>query len=112
MYNWITIIGGILTTVISGFCGWFFTKKRYYSEVKSNDLDNLQKTLDFYQELSDDTSKRLTEILAKNSTLEDQIDHLKEENNELKDMVTKQSKQIEELKNEIIKLSKAVNKIK
>ena len=59
MDTWIAILGGLLTTIISGFSGWFFTKKKYNAEVDNNLINNMQESLEFYKTLADDNKRRL-----------------------------------------------------
>ena len=40
---------GIVTTVASGFTSWFFTRKKYNSEVDNNVIQNMKESLDFYK---------------------------------------------------------------
>ena len=63
MDTWIAILGGLLTTIISGFSGWFFTKKKYNAEVDNNLINNMQESLEFYKALADDNKRRLEEVL-------------------------------------------------
>lgn len=109
--GFIATLSGVVTTFVAGFCGWFFTKKKYNSEVKSNDIENMQKTLDFYKKLSDDNTARLEEILEKNQGLTAQVSKLTEENIELKILVQKQTAQIENLQKEVAALTKSIAKI-
>ena len=60
---------GIVTTVASGFTSWFFTRKKYNSEVDNNVIQNMKESLDFYKQLSDDNKGRLEEILKRNDRL-------------------------------------------
>ena len=72
----ITLIG-LGTTVASGWASHFLTRKKYKSEVDSTIIANMKESLDFYKQLSDDTNRRLQEVLEKNSKLEEEIDNLK-----------------------------------
>lgn len=102
--SWLMIVGGAITTFIGAFASWFFTKKKYNSEVKATEIENMQKSLDFYHKLSDDTNQRLEKIQSKNDSLEAQVASLKVENSELKAMVASQSVKIDNLQKEITKL--------
>ena len=59
----ITAIGGILATLIGSWASWFFTRKKYNSEVDNNQIKNMQESLEFYKQLSDDNKRRLEEVL-------------------------------------------------
>jgi hypothetical protein len=45
---------GVISTIISAWASWFFARKKYNSEVDGNLIENMQKSLEFYEKLSDD----------------------------------------------------------
>lgn len=98
-----TGIVGIITTITSGWVSWIFARKKYDSEVDSQIIDNMQKSLDFYRHLSDDTKERLTEVLAQNKEILEQNAILIEENKVLKEEVA-------ELKGHINNLTEKMEK--
>ncbi len=110
--NWLMIVGGIFATFAASFASWFFTKRKYNSEVETNELDNMHKSLDFYHSLSDDTNQRLKKMQEQNNSLEAQVASLKVENSELKIMVASQSIKIDTLMKEITKLSNILKETK
>ena len=76
----ITGIIGIITSIISGWVSYFFTRKKYNSEVDLNLIEKMQGSLDFYTKLSEDNKRILDETLAKldesekrNNALENEI---------------------------------------
>lgn len=75
----ITGVIGLITTIVSGWVSWFFTKKKYNAEVDNSIIENMQKSLEFYRQLSDDNKKRLDEVLRKNAALEEEIAQLRKE---------------------------------
>lgn len=77
--TWIAIIGGIITTFLSGFSSWFFTKKKYNAEVDNNLINNMQDSLEFYKALADDNKRRLEEVLLENSDLRKEVADLREQ---------------------------------
>lgn len=79
MDTWIAIFGGLLTTIISGFSGWFFTKKKYNAEVDNNLITNMQESLEFYKSLADDNKRRLEEVLTENADLRKEVTDLREQ---------------------------------
>lgn len=50
---------GVVTTFISGFVSWFFTRRKYNTEVNSNEIANLKESLDFYKKIVEDNNKKL-----------------------------------------------------
>lgn len=80
----ITGILGIITSIISGWVSYFFTRKKYNSEVDLNLIEKMQGSLDFYTKLSEDNKRILDETLTKleesekrNNALEDEIRELR-----------------------------------
>ena len=79
----VTAAVGIITTFASGWTAWFFTRKKYNAEVDNSLLENLQKSLDFYRNLSDDNRQRLETMLERNSKLEEEVLDLRKQVNDL-----------------------------
>lgn len=70
----ILITGGIglVTTVVSGWTSWFFARKKYNTEVDSNEIENLKKSLEFYESIVKDNNRKLQFYidLAENNRIE------------------------------------------
>ena len=80
---------GIVTTIASGWASYFFTRKKYNSEVDLNLIEKMQGSLDFYMKLSEDNKRILDETLAKLEQSERRNDALENEMRELRNqMVT------------------------
>lgn len=79
----VTGVVGLITTITSGWVSWLFAKKKYNAEVDSNLIENMQKSLDFYTKLSDDTKVRLEEALKRNEVLELEVRDLRKQMFEL-----------------------------
>ena len=79
----VTAVVGIITTFASGWTAWFVTRKKYSSEVDNSLLKNLQKSLDFYRNLSDGNRQRLETMLERNSKLEEEVLNLRKQVNDL-----------------------------
>ena len=75
----ITGIIGLITTVLSGWTSWFYTRKKYNSEVDNNLILNMKNSLDFYEKLSNDNKVRLEEVLQRNNELEKELKELKKQ---------------------------------
>lgn len=73
----VTGIVGVFSTIVSSWITWFFTRKKYYSEVDNNLIQNMQESLDFYKKLSDDNRTRLEEVLKRNEDLEEEVRELR-----------------------------------
>ena len=83
----ITALIGFITSLVSGWTSWFFTRKKYNSEVDSTIISNMKESLDFYRQLSDDNKQRLEEVLKRNDELEERDKKLEEEVRELRKQV-------------------------
>ena len=83
----ITALIGFITSLVSGWTSWFFTRKKYNSEVDSTIISNMKESLDFYRQLSDDNKQRLEEVLKRNDELEERDKRLEEEVRELRKQV-------------------------
>lgn len=70
---------GIISSIITGCTTWFFTRKKYNSEVDSNLIQNMKESLDFYRKLSDDNRERLEEVLKRNEVLEQEVGELRKQ---------------------------------
>lgn len=63
---------GLATTVVSGFSSWFFARRKYNTEVDSNEIKNLKDSLEFYESIVKDNNKKLQFYidLAENNRVE------------------------------------------
>lgn len=75
----ITGIIGIITTVVSAWVSWFFTRKKYSVEVDNSIIEGMKSSLEFYKSLSEDNKNRLEEMIKRNDTLENEIQDLKKQ---------------------------------
>lgn len=85
----IIAIIGIISTVVSGWVSWFFTRKKYNVEIDNNIISNMRESLEFYKQLSDDNKQRLDEVLKRNDALEVEIKELRKQVSELMLMTCK-----------------------
>lgn len=70
---------GVFSNVITGFVSWFFTRKKYNTEVDSNLINNMKESLEFYKTLSNDNKERLEEVLKRNEQLEEEVSELRKQ---------------------------------
>lgn len=68
---------GVFASVVSGWASWFFTRKKYNSEVDSTVINNLKEALNVYKDISDDNTRRLNEALERNKQLEEEVRDLR-----------------------------------
>lgn len=78
---------GVITTIASGWTSYFFTRKKYNSEVDLNLIEKMQGSLDFYMKLSEDNKRILDETLAKLDESEKRNDILENEIRELRNQM-------------------------
>ena len=50
---------GLITTIVSGWVSWFFARRKYNIEVDSDEIENLKKSLEFYESIVKDNNKKL-----------------------------------------------------
>ena len=55
---------GLVTTIASGWASYIFTRKKYHTEVDSNELDNLKKSLEFYERIVKDNNEKLNQYIG------------------------------------------------
>lgn len=77
----ISSVCGVVTTTIGSLVAWFLSKKKYVSEVESTNIQNMQKSLEFYIQLANDTNSRLAEEIKEHN---EEVKALKQENTTLK----------------------------
>lgn len=59
--------------VITSVVTFLLTKRKYRTEVDNGVIENMQKSLNFYKELSDDNRKRLEKVLEENSQIQQEM---------------------------------------
>ena len=90
-----TAIGaGGLTQVVN----WRINRKKANEEVKSDEIENIRKSIDVYQTIISDQNKRITELTQEVNTLREQ---LRIERNE-------HQKQIDSLQKQIIEITRVL----
>ena len=92
---------GLVTTIVSSWASWVFARRKYNSEVDGNLIENMQKSLEFYKNLSDDNEQRLDKVLEDNVALRQTVEELLRENKQLK-------KEIDTLKDQVIKITTTI----
>lgn len=65
----ITALVGCVTTFISGFGTWLFSRKKYNVGVDTDKISNMEASLSFYEKLTESNNKILTDILEKSEKL-------------------------------------------
>ena len=65
----ITALIGCVTTFVSGFGTWLFSRKKYNVGVDTDKISNMEASLSFYEKLTESNNKILTDILEKSERL-------------------------------------------
>ena len=73
----VTGVVGLITTITSGWVSWLFAKKKYNAEVDSTKIENMQKSLEFYIQATEDYKKQLDEAQSKVSELSQEKTQIK-----------------------------------
>lgn len=60
-----TILGLIGPATITSIITYFLTKKKYNAEVKTDEIENLKRTLEFYQKFIQDSDSRLESYIRR-----------------------------------------------
>ena len=85
----LTTICTVASSAISAVVSWLLSKKKYQTEVNRTQIENMQKSLKFYEDLSTDTQERLGKILEENEILRTENQDIKDELHEVKEMLRK-----------------------
>lgn len=83
---------GIISTILSGFVTFLFTRKKYKVEVEEHKIENMTKALEFYEKLTESTNQRLEDLIKK-------YDKVNEDNANLKVEIEILKLQVEKLMN-------------
>lgn len=86
-----SIVSYAATSIITAFCTWFFTRKKYNEEVQSSRVQNFDATIEAYKKM-----------------YEDMIEDLKTQNGELKEEVESLKQELSENRKQIITLTNFV----
>lgn len=74
---------GLFTTAASAWISYFFTRKKYNTEVDHSVIDNLKESLKFYEELSTHNQEKLKELMEENKALRQELDELRRQLQEI-----------------------------
>ena len=86
--------GGAVTQVVN----WKLNKKKVKEEVKSDEIENIRKSIDVYQTIIADQNKRISDLTDEVNTLRAQLHSEREE----------YQKQINALQKQIVEITKVL----
>jgi peptidoglycan hydrolase CwlO-like protein len=75
--NIMATVGG--SSIISSWITYLFAKRKYRNETDSIEIDNLKKSLGFYQEMIDDFKNHIDLLEDKISSLQNKINTMEAE---------------------------------
>lgn len=78
----ITALVGVICSGLTGLITFLFTKKKYNTEVESQQIKNVNDAFALYQKTMEES------INSQKKTFEDKIDLLQKENNQLREQVS------------------------
>lgn len=98
-------IGLLLATMVTGFGGWFFGRRKTEADADSVQIENYDKGLVFYQKLVDDLGVRLERAI-------DKLNRSEIEKQEVIQKFTEATKTIHDLERKIENLTDELRKYK
>jgi len=79
----------LITTLVTGFGGWFFGRKKLKAETEASQIENAEKLLNYYKNLVDDLGSRLESAIKKFNDAEETIRELENRIDALTDELKK-----------------------
>lgn len=70
---------GLITTIVSGWTSWFFARKKYYTEVDHNYIENLGKGLETYDAIISHNKAEIEYLMKENGELRSEIAELRKQ---------------------------------
>lgn len=104
------VITSTLLALGSGFATFIFTRAKYRSEVKHQDLLNLEKGIELYKGMVEDFKEEQLAAIQKRTSMQEQITRLQSENLELRQENYKLKTLIQDQEQRLARLEQLVNK--
>ena len=70
---------GLISTILSGWASWFFTRKKYNSEVDTTYIENLGKGLETYDSIIKHNKEEIEYLMKENAELRQEIAELRKQ---------------------------------
>ena len=103
--------GALIATVITGFGGWFFGRKKADVDVEGVQIDNFDKGLLYYQKLVDDLGIRLEKAILALQKSEIEKQEVIRKFTEATEQIHELEKKVENLTDELKKYKQLNGKI-
>ena len=105
-----------IPTAITAIITYFLTRRKYLvdvkkakAEAKGNEIDNVEKAVKIWRELTEDLKVHfktdISDLMTDNKLMHSQLEQVLKENNSLRQQMASLEKELKESKNENIKLS-------
>jgi len=105
-----------IPTAITAIITYFLTRRKYLvdvkkakAEAKGNEIDNVEKAVKIWRELTEDLKVHfktdISDLRTDNKLMHSQLEQVLKENNSLRQQMASLEKELKESKNENIKLS-------
>lgn len=108
---WMTVLIAVGSSLASSFATWVFSKKQYDSQVKNQDITNIDSAADVWQKIVKNLKQQVEELLVETKSLREENASLKEEMEKLREdlqklkvetkKITRYEKQIKELEEKV-----------
>jgi len=110
------IITASIPTAVTALITYFLTRRKYLvdvkkakAEAKGNEIDNVEKAVKIWRELTEDLKVHfktdISDLRTDNKLMHSQLEQVLKENNSLRQQMASLEKELKESKNENIKLS-------
>lgn len=99
MENIWQLVSTVVTSIVTGACGWFFARSKYKQEVESVKISNFDSSINAYKKMYEDM---INDLKDQNGELREQKEELKKEITGLKDELSETRKQVITLTNFVL----------
>lgn len=111
----ISAMDGLWTEILTflGLVGsngvtWFFTRRKYNSEVDNTLIDNMRESLEFYKSICDDNKARLDQLQAELEQFRTQVNNKQKEIDEKQKHIDEMQKRLDSKQGELEELQNMI----
>ncbi len=101
----VTVLIGIISSMGTGFAGWFFARRKNAADAKSSELDNTNKAIVIWRETAEELNKQLQEYMH-------ELNSIKELNSQMAEKIQVLTNQVTLMRKENCELKKMVDEVK
>lgn len=85
MEQYYEILNTGITALITAVITWFFTRRKQNAEIESNEIDNVEKAIKIWRDMSEGLKHQIDNLKKEISNLETLVNDLKKENSNLRE---------------------------